>query len=85
MDRDALRAYLDRDRAAVEASKRSHHAGRYRAIGAAAGIEAGITLRDWARRVRPDWPTDRDRAEDLAHHLALKALIDRYADAFASR
>jgi len=38
-----------------------------------------------ARRVRPDWPTPRDRNEDLAHHVELKRRLDRAADAFTRR
>ena len=49
------------------------------------GIEAGRLLREYARKVRPDWPTTRDRDDDFAHHLALKREIDRAAHAFASR
>jgi hypothetical protein len=33
------------------------------------------------RRVRPDWPSDAERAEDLAHHLELKGWFDRAARA----
>jgi hypothetical protein len=30
---------------------------------------------------RPDWPSERERADDLSHHVELKRLIDRAADA----
>lgn len=85
MDRDALRGYLDRDRASVESNKRAYHVQRYRLAGATFGLDANAGLREWVRRVRPDWPTARDRADDLAHHVTLKALLDRCADAFAVR
>jgi hypothetical protein len=35
--------------------------------------------------VRPDWPTDRDRAEDLRHHVTFTRLLDRVAHAFPCR
>jgi hypothetical protein len=34
------------------------------------------------RSLRPDWPTDAERRDDLAHHVALKRAIDRAASAF---
>ena len=85
MDPDDVRAFLSRDHAAVEASKRAYHARRYRERGAAAGFEAGQALWEHARRVRPDWPTPHDRDDDLAHHVALKRQLDRATDAFTRR
>jgi hypothetical protein len=85
MDRAAIRAFVARDRERVAALKRAHHARRYRASRGAAGLDAGRVLREHVRRVRPDWPTERDRDEDLAHHLALKQRIDRAARAFFAR
>jgi hypothetical protein len=37
------------------------------------------------RSVRPDWPTARERADDLSHHVELKRQIDRASHAFARR
>ena len=85
VDPDDVRAFVSRDHAAVEASKRAYHARRYRERGAAAGFEAGQALWEHARRVRPDWPTPGDRDEDLAHHVALKRQLDRATDAFTRR
>ena len=85
MDRDAIRAFVGRDRDRVAGLKRDHHAKRYRITRGTSGIEAGRLLWEYARKVRPDWPTTRDREEDFAHHLALKREIDCAAHAFASR
>ena len=85
MDRDAVRAFIARDRDRVAALKRDHHAGRFRASGGKSGLEAARELREHARKVRPDWPTARDREADLAHHVALKRRIDRAAHAFSTR
>jgi len=85
MDRAAIRAFVARDRERVAALKRDHHAKRYRASQGSAGLEVGRMLLEHARRVRPDWPTERDRREDLEHHLALKRRIDRAARAFSPR
>jgi hypothetical protein len=48
-------------------------------------LDAGHALFEHARRLRPDFPTERDRAEDLAHHVALKRLLDRARRAFTVR
>jgi hypothetical protein len=85
MDRDAIRAFVGRDRERVAALKRDHHARRYRASRGTSGLDAARMLREHARMARPDWPTARDRDEDLAHHVALKRRIDRAARAFSAR
>jgi len=85
MDRDAIRAFVARDRDRVAALKREHHARRYRTSRGTSGLEAGRILLAHARLVRPDWPTKRDRDEDLAHHLELKRRIDRAVHAFTAR
>jgi len=69
----------------VEALKRAYHARRHLEHGPAPGMVLATGLWVHARRVRPDWPAAQDRAVDLAHHIALKARLDRAADAFARR
>lgn len=85
MDRDAIRAFVARDRDRVAALKREHHARRYRQSRGRSGLDAARALREHARKVRPDWPTARDRDEDFAQHVALKRRIDRAAHAFSAR
>jgi hypothetical protein len=85
MDGRAVRAFLDRDRERVERAKREHHAERHRSYGGASGMALGQALREHARRVRPDWPTASERADDLAAHIALKRKLDRAVDAFSGR
>lgn len=85
MDPVDLRAFARRDRSAVEQRKREHWARQFREHGGTATLRAGHALYEYARRVRPDIPTERDRAEDLAHHIALKRLLDRASRAFAVR
>jgi hypothetical protein len=85
MDRDAIRAFVARDRDRVVALRQEYHAKRYRASHGTSGLEAGRMLRAHARRVRPDWPTERDRDDDLAHHVELKRRIDRAVHAFSAR
>lgn len=85
MKSDDVRAFVDRDWAGFAALKRAHWAERFRIEGAEATRRASRMLWEHARRVRPDWPTERERAEDLAHHVELKRLIDQAAHAFADR
>jgi hypothetical protein len=85
MDREAMRSFVARDRRPVAALKREFYAARHRASQGKSGLEAGRMLRDYARKVRPDWPTARDRRRDFADHVALKRLLDRAARALSSR
>jgi DNA-binding GntR family transcriptional regulator len=85
MDKDMIRAFVARDRDRVAALKRDYHARRYRLSRGKSGLDAARVLWEHARKVRPDWPTARDRDEDFAHHVALKRLIDRAAHAFSAR
>jgi hypothetical protein len=85
VDADAIRAFARRERTAVQEFKRAYHAKRYREHGAAPGVALAQGLWVHARRVRPDWPTSQERAEDLTHHVALKARLDQAARAFSGR
>lgn len=85
MDPAHIRAFAARDHAEVERLKIEHWARLYRESGEQATLDAGHALYEHARRVRPDFPTERDRAEDLAHHVRLKALLDRASRALAVR
>jgi len=85
MDPEHLRAFARRDRSAVEQLKREHWARQFREHGGLAALRAGHALYEYARRVRPDIPTEQDRADDLAHHIALKRLLDRASGVLAVR
>ena len=85
VDPASIREFAHRDRAAVQASKQRYWTEQYRASGPACTVRASQALWQFVRRLRPDWPTPRDRAEDLAHHVALKRKLDRAADAVADR
>ena len=82
---DGLRAFAQRDRTAVKALKSEFWAERFRALGGRETFRIGQALREHARRVRPDWPTEKDRREDLADHIEWKRQIDRAANAFTGR
>jgi hypothetical protein len=78
-------AFVARDWAGMAALKRSHWAERFRAEGSEATVRASSALWIHVRQIRSDWPTARDRSDDLAHHIELKRQLDRTAHAFARR
>jgi hypothetical protein len=73
-----VRAYAHRTWSAGEALKREHWA-RELANDPLATFQASQALWVHMRQVNPDWPTDAERREDLAHHVELKRAIDRAA------
>ncbi len=85
MDRDAVRAFLERGWGVAERLGREHWAFVRRSDGPEANLRAARTLYEHMRRLRPEWPTEAERAADLAHHVALKRWIDRAARAFPPR
>lgn len=85
MDPASIREFARRNRAEVQESKQRYWAELYRVQGPAATIRTSQTLWQHARRLHPDWPTARERAEDLAHHVEMKRKIDWAAHAFAAR
>jgi hypothetical protein len=85
MDAESLRAFANRDWRALEASKRAHWARTRHAGGPEAMLRLARYLREHARAVNPDWPSTRDRARDLDHHVRLKQLLVRVAHARPAR
>jgi hypothetical protein len=78
---DDLRAYAQRPWPAAEARKQAHWA-RELSDNPLATFEASQALWIHMRQINPNWPTDAERQEDLAHHIALKRMIDRAARVF---
>ena len=83
MDASSVRRYLDRPWEVLRAAKRRYWAEELTARGPEAPLQASRALWLHMRRVRPDWPSDAERAEDLARHLELKRCLDRAARALA--
>ena len=81
MDAAHAREFLQRPWDALAALEREHWAGEFARRGPAATLEVSWLLWEHMRRVRPDWPCDAERREDLSHHIALKGAIDRAARA----
>jgi hypothetical protein len=82
VESEHVRAFAERDWRAAEALKRAHWAREFTIRGPAATLEASQVLWRHMRLGRPEWPTDEDRRDDLAHHVALKRAIDRAARVF---
>ena len=78
------RAYVERPWGGAEALKADYWAEEFARRGSAATVEASDALWHHMRQLHPDWPSDEERREDLAHHVALKRAIDRAAGAFVS-
>ena len=78
---DDLRAYAHRPWSRAEALKQAHRA-RELSHNPLATFEASQALWIHMRQINPDWPTEAERQEDLAHHIALKRMIDRAAGVF---
>lgn len=83
VDASSVRRFADRPWELLRAAKRRHWAEEVTARGPEASLGASRALWLHMRRVRPDWPSDAERAEDLAHHLELKGYLDRAARALA--
>lgn len=81
MDRDDILAFACRDWAQVAEAKTGFWRDQKRELSAAGMLALGDRLRRHAQKVRPDWPTQRDRDEDLAVHYrvaeALRAVVIR--------
>jgi hypothetical protein len=76
-DPAALRAFASRDWAAAARAKDRYWRDWKRARGPGAGILLGDELRRQVAAVRPDGPSARERAEDLATHLRVLEALGR--------
>ena len=84
MKQEDVRAYAQRAWPRAERLKQEHWAREIAERGPLATFEASQALWEHMRSLRPDWPSPDDRRADLAHHVALKQLIDRTAGVFPS-
>jgi hypothetical protein len=85
MDPDDIRAYANRDRSELQRLKRQHGADLIRDGGTDAAFRAVWALYLHAQAMHPGWPDERQRAEDLEHHIRLKKLLDRASRSLAGR
>jgi hypothetical protein len=85
IDAVSARAFVQRGWAEVERLDREHWARRRGEEGSGATFRASSALLEHARRLRPDWPGEAERAADLAHHLAWRRLLEKAARGLAGR
>jgi hypothetical protein len=83
VDASSIRRFVDRPWGLLRAAKRRYWAEEVAARGDDAPLRASRMLWLHMRGLRPDWPSDAERAADLAHHLELKGCLDRAARALA--
>ncbi len=85
MTPDDVRAFVRRDWEAVAVSKMAYWVDRFRQEGWQPAWAAADSLLFDMRRIRPDYPSDEERALDFSAHLSLRNRLDRAADAFPGR
>lgn len=68
-DPATLRAYVDRDWEAAARDDERAWIEQARRHGPAGGIRIAAELRRQVLAMRPDWPSQHERDEDLASHL----------------
>jgi hypothetical protein len=71
-----IREYAGRDWALVERSKEDHWVAQRAAMTPDEALALADGLRQFARELRPDWPSEEDREEDFAAHQRLVRLLD---------
>jgi len=72
-----IRAYANRDWRRIQELKDETWIELKRRLTPAEVLDLGDDLRRWALTVHPDWPTEEQRREDLAHHTHLANLLHR--------
>ena len=77
MDRRDIQAFVNRDWRAVEKRKSDYWVARKREMTPLEALAVADDLWRYVRSIRPDWPSERDRAEDLANHARVSELLSR--------
>jgi len=85
MEIDEVRAFADRDWAAIAEADSAHWATEFSEHGPDAAVAASRALWEHLRSIRPEWPTDEETSQDLSDLLHLKRLIDHASRALTSR
>lgn len=85
MESGDVQRYTGRPWAEIEASRESFWAGEFAEHGPETTLRASQSLWAHMRCVRPDWPSEAERAEDIAHHVELKRRLDQAGRGLGSR
>jgi hypothetical protein len=75
MRKEDILEYVNRDWAAIERMKLRHWS-TYSQTPTEALMACG-DLRNYALSLHPDWPTEKDRREDLANHIRVSESLGR--------
>jgi hypothetical protein len=73
--KEDLIAYARRDWQAIAASKRQRWAAQKSQMSAADALRVGDALRQHAIALRPGWPSEEDRRNDLASHIRVAEML----------
>jgi hypothetical protein len=76
-----IRAFVQRDWDAIAAAKREAWIEAHRRLGADGALAQADGLRLHVRLLRPDWPTQQERQEDLAVHARVAEALRRVGNA----
>jgi hypothetical protein len=74
---DEVRTFARRDWGAIAAAKNEAWLALRRARGIDGALAQADELRRQAREMRPDWPSEEERAEDLAAHNRVSEALRR--------
>jgi hypothetical protein len=75
MEARDIRAFVERDWQRVAAAKTAHWRDQKVGRSATQILAAGEALRRHARVMRPEWPSARERADDVAVHLRVSEAL----------
>ena len=77
VNRDDIEAFAARDWGLVEQAKRRFWSQRKRTLSPGEALAIAEGLRLHVRALRPDWPSAKERAEDLEVHVRVAASLRR--------
>jgi hypothetical protein len=81
MKNSEIKVYADRNWEELSGFDRAYWAAEYRRRGFKATQKISLALWRHMKSIRNGWPEEEDRRQDLDHHITLKHLLDRYAEA----
>ena len=74
-----VRSLVERDWALIEREKRDFWIARKSKMSPAEALRVSDELRRYVRAVRPDWPSQQDRENDLATHERVSRALQNAA------
>jgi hypothetical protein len=75
MKPEDIQAYMDRDWARVRKLKERYWVEQKATMTPDEALAIADSLRRQAKALRPDWPSERERAEDLATHIRVSEAL----------